>query len=121
MKSALSIVLRKDMSLNRRLYAWLLGDQGSSQANIIYFGAFGEKAASQAIRALLFSSTDPSAHRLLDQDALVIEAQRPYKILISLLDKWEIGQPVVQNIFVDALISLQKNVRQNARSGEVSE
>ncbi|KAI7900396.1 uncharacterized protein BX663DRAFT_413470, partial [Cokeromyces recurvatus] len=33
--------------------------------------------------------------------------QRPYKILISLMDKWELGQPIVSNIFVDCISSLE--------------
>ncbi|KAI9321888.1 Dopey, N-terminal-domain-containing protein [Dichotomocladium elegans] len=119
MKSALSIVLRKDMSLNRRLYAWLLGDQGNSQANILYFNTYGEKAATQAVRSMLFASADSGGQRQLEHDAFVAEAQKPYKILISLLDKWEIGQPIVQNIFVDSLVSLQKHVRQRLYCAEI--
>ncbi|RCH94744.1 hypothetical protein CU098_001184, partial [Rhizopus stolonifer] len=94
MKSALGIVLRKDMSLNRRLYAWLLGTDGSTQAQIIYFNTFAERAATQAMRSMLHQ----------EQTSL----QRPYKMLISLMDKPEVGQPLVNSIFMDSLFSLQK-------------
>ncbi|CAG8486931.1 23999_t:CDS:10 [Cetraspora pellucida] len=40
----------------------------------------------------------------------LIDAQRPYKILISLMDKWEIGQPIVQELFIDVLWSLKNHV-----------
>ncbi|CAO3668855.1 unnamed protein product [Rhizopus stolonifer] len=94
MKAALGIVLRKDMSLNRRLYAWLLGTEGSTQAQIIYFNTFAERAATQAMRSMLHQ----------EQTSL----QRPYKMLISLMDKPEVGQPIVNSIFMDSLFSLQK-------------
>lgn len=96
MRSALGIVLRKDMSLNRRLYAWLLGSEGSSQVQSTYFMSFAEKAATQAMRGML-----------QEQHVEVSVQQRPYKILISLMDKWELGQPIVNNIFIDSLTSLK--------------
>jgi hypothetical protein len=95
MKAALGIVLRKDMSLNRRLYAWLLGSEGSIQTQIVYFNSFAEKAATQAMRSMLHQ----------EQNNL----QKPYKILISLMDKSEIGQPIVNSIFMDSLVSLHKS------------
>lgn len=96
MRSALGIVLRKDMSLNRRLYAWLLGTEGSSQVQLTYFMNFAEKAATQAMRGML-----------QEQHVEVAIQQKPYKILISLMDKWELGQPIVNNIFIDSLTSLK--------------
>lgn len=95
MRNALGIVLRKDMSLNRRLYAWLLGTEVSSQSQLNYFLTFGEKPATQAMRSML-------------QEQQVAGQQRPYKILISLMDKWELGQPIVNHIFLDSLTSLSQ-------------
>ncbi|KAG2225478.1 hypothetical protein INT45_010305, partial [Circinella minor] len=132
MKAALSIVLRKDMSLNRRLYAWLLGDDGNSQTQMKYFKLFGERAAIQAVRGLFFTTTNSNHHQHhLEQhnssqqyqneiqETYIIEAQRPYKILISLLDKWEIGQPIVQGIFTNSLVSLQTQVHKVEASAEI--
>ena len=132
MKAALSIVLRKDMSLNRRLYAWFLGDDGSSQIQMKYFRSYGERAAIQAVRGLFFTTTNSNhqhhqehhhssqQHQNEIQETYIIEAQRPYKILISLLDKWEIGQPIVQGIFTNSLVSLQTQVHKVEASAEVS-
>lgn len=103
MKAALGIVLRKDMSLNRRLYAWLLGNENAAQAQVLYFNSYAEKAATQAVRNML--------QQQQQQDSET-ELQRPYKILISLMDKWELGQPIVNNIFVDSLSSL-KSIKSN--------
>ncbi|RUS16204.1 Dopey, N-terminal-domain-containing protein, partial [Jimgerdemannia flammicorona] len=108
MRSAAGVVLRKDMSLNRRLYAWLLGptdiaDQQSGQ----FSSRRGRPAFVAALRGLFFS-----------QAGGVADAQRPYKILISLMDKWEIGQPVVQDLFVDIVISLKGHVERGDFGGE---
>ena len=37
MRAATSVVLRRDLALNRRLFAWLLGPAESSQAQIEYY------------------------------------------------------------------------------------
>ncbi|KAI9032772.1 Dopey, N-terminal-domain-containing protein [Phycomyces nitens] len=115
-RSALAIVLRKDMSLNRRLYAWVLGTEQSSQSQLAYFYSFAEKAATQAIRGLI-SVTNHNT--LVPYDGLVADTQRPYKILISLMDKWEIGQPIVNNIFIDSLVSLQGHVKRGIHTTEI--
>ncbi|KAI7867413.1 Dopey, N-terminal-domain-containing protein [Spinellus fusiger] len=114
-RSALAIVLRKDMSLNRRLYAWVLGPETSSQTQLGYFYAFTEKAATQAIRGLLSTSHDNQ----LIQSGFVADTQKPYKILISLMDKWEIGQPIVDIVFIDALLSLQGHGQRGIHSTEI--
>ncbi|KAG0174439.1 hypothetical protein DFQ29_007496 [Apophysomyces sp. BC1021] len=115
-RATLAIVLRKDMSLNRRLYAWLLGTESSSQAQITYFHKFAERAATQAFRGLFFT-TSSETHE--ERHNLIMEAQKPYKILISLMDKWEVGQPIVSNIFVDSLISLQGHLSRKSYNSEI--
>ncbi|KAI8640170.1 Dopey, N-terminal-domain-containing protein [Parasitella parasitica] len=105
MRAALSIVLRKDMSLNRRLYAWLLGTEGTTQAQVLYFNTFAEKPATQAMRGMFQTQQQ---HPDISAE---MEQQRPYKILISLMDKWELGQPIVNNIFIDSLISLKSSAK----------
>ncbi|RCI05672.1 hypothetical protein CU098_013294, partial [Rhizopus stolonifer] len=102
MRAALGIVLRKDMSLNRRLYAWLLGNDTKTQ--MAYFSQYAEKAATHAIRSML------QQQQQRQQD--VEHQQRPYKILISLMDKWELGQPIVNNVFLDSLASLKQQQKQ---------
>lgn len=41
------------------------------------------------------------------KDTRSLDAQRPYKIFVSLLDKWEIGYALTDYMILDALISLQ--------------
>jgi hypothetical protein len=37
MRAATGVVLRRDLSLNRRLYTWLLGPAEKSDAQLVYF------------------------------------------------------------------------------------
>ncbi|CAG8458839.1 9044_t:CDS:10 [Racocetra persica] len=99
MKSATSVVLRKDMSLNRRLYAWLLGPDDHIEQQIDHFQVYAKSAVVSALKGSFFMDA-----------ADLGDAQRPYKILISLMDKWEIGQPIVQELFIDVLWSLKNHV-----------
>lgn len=43
---------------------------------------------------------------------------RPFRIYISLLDKWEIGTPLTEVLIYDALRSVKKIVGENVDSGE---
>jgi hypothetical protein len=36
-----------------------------------------------------------------------LSLQKPFKIIISLLDKWEIGQPIINDILTDVMVSLK--------------
>ncbi|KAG9286705.1 hypothetical protein G9A89_012255 [Geosiphon pyriformis] len=96
MKSAVAVVLRKDMSLNRWLYTWLLGPGEGSKQQIYHFQEYAKSAIVAALRSLFFSNSSD-----------LNTAQRPYKILISLMDKWEIGLPIVQEILIDIFLSLK--------------
>ncbi|KAK9768419.1 hypothetical protein K7432_000963 [Basidiobolus ranarum] len=97
MSHAIGVVLRKDMSLNRRLYSWLLGP-GEQKQQQEYFEAYTKKTLLSAMREMFFL-----------ESANVIDLQRPYKILISLMDKWEIGYPIVRDLLIDILSSLKKH------------
>ncbi|KAM3578985.1 hypothetical protein VKS41_008521 [Umbelopsis sp. WA50703] len=104
MKAAAGVVLRKDMSLNRRLYAWLLGPEETPRAQLNYILTHAHRPFVQAINVLF---TDSFSHRQDNEDA-VYDVQRPYRILVSLMDKWEVGQPVLNSIFLDVARCLKK-------------
>ncbi|KAJ3396413.1 hypothetical protein HDU92_003035 [Lobulomyces angularis] len=87
--SALYVVLRKDMSLNRRLYSWL--------------GSIGESNIGEETKSLLLSA---AKNLFATESSEIQELIKPYKVLISLLDKAEIGQLLLDNIFLDILTSL---------------
>jgi Dopey, N-terminal len=112
--NALNTILRRDMSLNRRLYSWLLGSEvvsanrkqqqqqqqqsgeqdsfGAITTTAAYFENYSKTILIKALRCTLKYSLQSSPVDL-----------RPYKILISLLDKTEIGLAVLDDILCDVI------------------
>ncbi|XP_075767752.1 protein DOP1B isoform X2 [Pelodiscus sinensis] len=107
LSAATQTLLRRDMSLNRRLYAWLLGsdikggtfapDSAAFEDHALYF--FGKYSKDLLVEALIeilhqkFSESDLEDHAHL----------KPFRILISLLDKPEIGPQVVGDLFLEVI------------------
>jgi len=92
--SAAGVVMRKDMSLNRRLWAWFLGPKEVNSQE--YFEKYGLEAL---VHGLL---------KMLDvPDATPVERARPYRICLSLMDRWEVGSLVAPKLFLPAIESLR--------------
>jgi hypothetical protein len=72
------------MSLNRRLYTWLLGPESHPS----YFPKYGLCSLSNSLRKLLVA-----------QDGLAADPIRVSKLSLALLDTWEIGGHVVSEVF----------------------
>ncbi|KAI9352085.1 Dopey, N-terminal-domain-containing protein [Obelidium mucronatum] len=87
--AAIGVVLRKDMSLNRRLYSWLLGSHNDLQPS-------SRDSLVNTLRSMLWTSS-------VD----IHELTKPYRIIISLLDKDEIGAAVLELILFDIFKSLK--------------
>ncbi|XP_062454762.1 protein dopey-2 isoform X2 [Rhea pennata] len=109
LSSATQTLLRRDMSLNRRLYAWLLGsdikgdafapDSTTSEDHAIYF--FGKYS-----KDLLVESLVEILHQKFSESDMEERHQaylKPFRILISLLDKPEIGPQVVGDLFLEVI------------------
>jgi hypothetical protein len=78
-------------------------------------------------------SIRPASHKLIDplcsyqclQEEMLLpssamdEPQRPYKVFISLLDKWEIGYPLTDVLVEDALRALKLSL-DNGHDPDVS-
>ncbi|NXP23460.1 DOP2 protein, partial [Scytalopus superciliaris] len=107
--AATQTLLRRDMSLNRRLYAWLLGsdmkggtfapDSTTSEDQAVYF--FGKYS-----KDLLVESLIVILHQKLPESDAEEQHQaylKPFRILISLLDKPEIGPQVVGDLFLEVI------------------
>lgn len=86
--SAASCVLRRDMSLNRRLWVWLLGPQNEAS----YFSENALKPLSSCMFKLLRGE-----YNSLPRNEQII---RCVKIANACLDRWEVGQYVVLEIFI---------------------
>ncbi|XP_062982727.1 protein dopey-2 [Elgaria multicarinata webbii] len=112
LSAAAQTLLRRDMSLNRRLYAWLLGSDikggtmvpdssisMSSEDHALYF--FGKYSKDLLVEGLI-----EILHQKLAESDLEEQHHaylKPFRILISLLDKPEIGPPVVADLFLEVI------------------
>lgn len=113
--AAIGVVLRRDMSLNRRLWSWFLGPDSSSEvvddaqplspsserdgytngSSIVqakYFQQHGASSLRECLLAMLDRPTGTSSDRA-----------RPFRICLSLMDRWEVGGSLVPNILMPAL------------------
>lgn len=117
-RASLPVVLRRDLSLTRRLHAWLLGTSDAPQDQMEHLRNF----ALESLRTALvedMSAFEPAADapsRLPHNSDPVValprrhattRRQRAFKIFISLLDKWEIGAPLTEVAVMDAFAAVQ--------------
>ncbi|KAI5833359.1 hypothetical protein K523DRAFT_343112 [Schizophyllum commune Tattone D] len=96
MRAAVSVVLRRDLALNRRLYTWLLGSDEKSETQIAHY----KEHALGLLRQTLKEDMDAPSGEYPES--------RPFKIFISLLDKWEVGAPLTETLVYDALLDLKR-------------
>lgn len=122
--NGINTILRRDMSLNRRLYSWLLGTEVKNSNRILMEADLNENASlnsaststdssSVVLKSSLVSYFEQySKHILIKalkmafKESLRVETKidlRPYKILLSLLDKIEIGPVVLDSILCDVI------------------
>ncbi|KAJ2846825.1 hypothetical protein IWW36_004164, partial [Coemansia brasiliensis] len=93
-KCAAEVVLKKDMSLNRRFYTWVLGPGETDAEQSTHFARYAQKPLTEALLAS-FAATSS-----LDHQHTVL------RVLIGLIDKPIISQPVLNTIFVPLLQQL---------------
>ncbi|KAK0392731.1 hypothetical protein NLU13_2226 [Sarocladium strictum] len=119
LKAAVGVVTRREMSLNRRLWAWFLGPEppagemdhvpesaaaASEPSQTIlnsrtnFFEEYGLQPLTKALLAMIHDSGTGNAS----------DRARPYRICLSLMDRWEIGGLVVPEVFLPVV----DNVRQ---------
>ncbi|KAE8270920.1 hypothetical protein A4X09_0g1426 [Tilletia walkeri] len=106
-RAALAVVLRRDLSLNRRLYTWLLGpEEGGDQ--VAYLHKNSLDLVRLSLREDFYAPISPGQDR-----------QRPYRIFISLLDKYEIGHALTEVLVLDAFqaVALQAQLRDSLVKG----
>ncbi|TPX15392.1 uncharacterized protein E0L32_004372 [Thyridium curvatum] len=132
LRAAVGVVTRREMSLNRRLWAWLLGPEPSAQdldaaldspgattehgggyfsTKTSYFEEYGLQPLSRALLAMIRAIPDsPPAERA-----------RPYRICLSLMDRWEIGGLVVPEVFLAIVDSVRHFKTKASSKAEFSE
>uniref|UniRef100_A0A4W3J8C0 DOP1 leucine zipper like protein A n=1 Tax=Callorhinchus milii TaxID=7868 RepID=A0A4W3J8C0_CALMI len=105
LSAALHVVLRRDMSLNRRLYAWLLGPRSTRHSNheehsIYYFNTFSKDLLVQAMVGILQGKGPREEESTPSHDL------KPFRILISLLDKPELGPAILEDVLIEVFKTL---------------
>ncbi|KAJ8119412.1 hypothetical protein ONZ43_g3629 [Nemania bipapillata] len=119
LRAAVGVVTRRDMSLNRRLWAWFLGPEQPHQdqennslespvslseqhhgylaSKTSYFEEHGLQPLINALLSMIKSSSYSDA----------TEKAKPYRICLSLMDRWEIGGLVVPEIFLPVISNVR--------------
>lgn len=105
MRAAVGVVLRRDISLSRRLYSWLLGpfDEPSDQST--YLRQHGLGLLTDALLA------DMGVSQAAAEEPSTATRQRGFKIFIALLDKWEIAELIIDSAIMEALVSLKTGIQ----------
>lgn len=123
MRAATGVVLRRDLSLNRRLYTWLLGTDEKSDKQISYLKENALDLLNSTLKvcqATHLCSAKFTNHILIQQEVMSPSGEyaesRPFKIFISLLDKWEIGAILTETLIYDAFKAIMNFVL-NPRDG----
>lgn len=132
-EGAINVVLRRDMSLNRRLYLWFLGNttlpsntnvtnssadttpmmsssirrtklessSTTSELDLTYFQTYSKEHLITALKHKLVAAQDEP----LEEDGH-LAVLKPFRIIISLLDKPEIGPVIIEDILLTIFRSL---------------
>ncbi|KAF8337070.1 Dopey, N-terminal-domain-containing protein [Cantharellus anzutake] len=91
MKATIGVVLRRDLTLNRRVYHWLVGSKDETSENqVAYLKTHSLDLLASTLRKDIYGSPMNS------------NTVRSYKIFISFLDKWEIGNLLTEKLILDA-------------------
>ncbi|KOX80596.1 Protein dopey-1 like protein [Melipona quadrifasciata] len=123
--AALITILRRDMSLNRRLFAWLLGTEvstsilkrkmdtkvsESTENTPTYFDMYSKEMLIEAIKSLLKMICEESPQDL-----------KPYRILVSLLEKADIGPVILDDILFEVFRTFYNACGQSNRVPKTNE
>ncbi|XP_006862626.1 PREDICTED: protein dopey-2 [Chrysochloris asiatica] len=112
LSSATQTLLRREMSLNRRLYAWLLGSdiKGNTVVPESDISNSYEDQSSYFFEKYSKDLLVEGLVEILHQNFSGVDVEerhqaylKPFRILVSLLDKPEIGPQVVENLFLEVI------------------
>ncbi|XP_036411868.1 protein dopey-1 isoform X2 [Colossoma macropomum] len=120
LSAALHVVLRRDMSLNRRLYAWLLGFDNNGvktgprntrlsnpeEHATHYFNTYSKDMLVQAMVGILQGKA-----RGGEEESALMHDLKPFRILISLLDKPELGPAILEDVLIEVFRTLHTQCR----------
>ena len=109
--AAILVLLRREMSLNKRLWTWFLGPElgGGGQASPTMSQATQSAVTSESLQLRYFESYSKAP---LERCVLTMfttkassasQLARSFRICLSLMDRWEIGGSVVPRVFLPSL------------------
>ena len=119
--AAASVVARREMSLNRRLWTWLLGPHSSKMAaesdamsprlpdlnRDLSSGINQILSGSQYFERYGLEPLIDGILKMTANDSLSsVERARPFRICLSLMDRWEVGGVVIPRVFLPAMESI---------------
>lgn len=117
--AAVGVVTRRDMSLNRRLWAWFLGPEPSNERSSLDDRKSSDTARSSAADGKEVSQSQyftrvgfqPLVTGLVEMikqaSSVPSERAKPFRISLSLMDRWEIGGYIVPAVFLPIMRSVQ--------------
>ncbi|CAD7014106.1 protein dopey-1 homolog [Ceratitis capitata] len=116
--NGLNTILRRDMSLNRRLYSWLLGSEVAK--NSPTYDAVSLDGAAPAETETYFEKH--SKHIVIKSLICTLKFSlestpvdlKPYRIMVSLLDKAEIGSAVLDHVLCDIIRTMSLSSSSNS-------
>ena len=129
--AAVSVVTRREMSLNRRLWSWFLGPE---TANDRERGSTDDrKLSTDTTRSVSTEAKEYSQSQYFSRVGLqplvngllkmIIqgshvpsERTKPFRIALSLMDRWEIGGYIVPAVFLPTIRSVQAFEKQAPRN-----
>jgi hypothetical protein len=100
--SVIHAILKKDMSINRRVWNWLLGPETTSALHLEYFHNSG---STQLVDGLLKLINGEYDHRPSSEQKI-----QGLKITLASMDRWEIGSELIPNVFIPALRSVKSSL-----------
>lgn len=101
--STISAVLKKDMSINRRIWTWLLGPETTNAVHVEYFRKNGASHLIDGLQKLINGN--------YDQQPVYQQRLASYKICLAIMDRWEIGSQIVPEVLIPLLKSVKNSER----------
>ncbi|KAJ8938330.1 hypothetical protein NQ318_007043 [Aromia moschata] len=104
--AALSTILRRDMSLNRRLYSWLLEQEVNNLPLVQIEGQLDETITPHH-HSVAYDLLNDAIKIILKKCSMETPIDvKPYRLLTSLFDKPQIGPVILDSILYDVFRSL---------------
>ena len=116
--AASSVVARREMSLNRRLWTWFLGPEPSAgpenplnpldSPNINKKG-FARLSQTDYFEAYGVANLESAILTMFNRTEVIPSViSRPFRICLSLMDRWEVGSLVIPRILIPAMESVYR-------------